>query len=78
MAKYSETLTEHVMAPRNGGVIEDADLTNLAGSPGRCASLGSDLLCAEERCWFFRGCNSHPATGSLQPVRRGGSERRWR
>ena len=31
-------------------------------------SLGSDRLCAVKRCWDFSGCNSHPATGSLQPV----------
>ena len=36
MARYSETLTEHVMTPRNCGVIEDADLTGRAGSAARC------------------------------------------
>ena len=25
-------------------------------------------MCAVKRCWIFSGCNSHPATGSLQPV----------
>ncbi len=29
---------------------------------------GSDRVCAVKRCWDFSGCNSHPATGSLQPV----------
>ena len=29
---------------------------------------GSGRLCAVKRCWDFSGCNSHPATGSLQPV----------
>ena len=29
---------------------------------------GRFILCAVERCWIFSGCNSHPATGSLQPV----------
>ncbi len=33
MGKYSETLTEHVMNPKNGGVIENADLTGHAGAP---------------------------------------------
>ena len=35
MGKYSETLMEHVLAPRNGGVMEDPDLTGHAGAPGR-------------------------------------------
>ncbi len=35
MAKYSETLTEHVMAPRSCGVPDDPDLTGHAGTPGR-------------------------------------------
>ena len=39
MASYSETLTEHVMSPRNGGAIEDADLTGHAGAPGRGAFM---------------------------------------
>ena len=30
MDKYSETLTDHVMAPRNGGALENADLTGHA------------------------------------------------
>ena len=29
---------------------------------------GSCRLCAVKRCLDFSGCNSHPATGSLQPV----------
>ena len=33
MSKYSETLTDHVMTPRNGGAIEDPDLTGHAGVP---------------------------------------------
>ena len=35
MARYSETLTEHATAPRNGGVLQNPDLTGHAGSPGR-------------------------------------------
>ena len=34
----------------------------------RSFSAGSDRVCAVKRCWVFSGCNSHPATGSLQPV----------
>ena len=29
---------------------------------------GTQLGCAVQRCLVFSGCNSHPATGSLQPV----------
>ena len=39
MSKYSETLTDHVMAPRNGGAIENPDLTGHAGAPGRGAFM---------------------------------------
>ena len=39
MAGYSETLTEHVMAPRNGGTIERADLIAHTGTPGRGAFM---------------------------------------
>ena len=28
----------------------------------------SDQFCAPWKAWFFSGCKSHPATGSLQPV----------
>ena len=35
MGKYSETLTEHVMVPRNGGAIENPDLTGHAGARSR-------------------------------------------
>ncbi len=34
MARFSETLTEHVMAPRNAGVMENPDLTGHAGAAG--------------------------------------------
>ncbi len=39
MGKYSETLMDHVMAPRNGGVMDNPGLTGHAGSPGRGAFL---------------------------------------
>ncbi len=39
MAKYSETLAEHAMAPPKCGVIEDADVTGHAGSPDRGAFM---------------------------------------
>ena len=29
---------------------------------------GTQLVCAVKGCLAFSGCNSHPATGSLQPV----------
>ena len=34
MCKYSETLMEHVLSPRNGGVMENPDLTGHAGRLG--------------------------------------------
>src|SRR5437773_9916064 len=35
MGKYSETLMDHVLAPRNGGVMEHSDPTGHAGTLGR-------------------------------------------
>ncbi len=35
MSKYSETLMDHLLAPRNGGVIKEPDLAGHAGAPGR-------------------------------------------
>jgi NifU-like protein involved in Fe-S cluster formation len=69
MAKYSETLTEHVMAPRNGGVIEDADLTGHAGAPGRGAFMILYLKLDDERIAAARyhtvGCGPTIASGSI-------------
>ena len=39
MGKYSETMMDHVLSPRNGGVLEQPDLTGHAGTPGRGAFL---------------------------------------
>ena len=42
------------------------------------SNKGSDLVCAVLKVLIFSGCNSHPASGSLQPVAieatRGGNE----
>ena len=35
MGKYSETMMDHVMSPRNGGVVENPRLTGYAGTAGR-------------------------------------------
>ena len=39
MGKYSDTMMDHVLSPRNGGVMENPDLTGHAGTPGRGAFL---------------------------------------
>jgi NifU-like protein involved in Fe-S cluster formation len=69
MAKYSETLSEHVMTPRNGGVIEDADLTGHAGSPGRGAFMILYLKLDGERIaaakYHTVGCGPTIASGSI-------------
>ena len=49
MAKYSETLTEHVMAPRNGATIDDLDRTGHTGAPGRRAFMTLYLKVQDER-----------------------------
>jgi hypothetical protein len=35
MGKYSDTMMDQLLSPRNGGVMEHADLTGRAGTPGR-------------------------------------------
>jgi NifU-like protein involved in Fe-S cluster formation len=69
MGKYSERLTEHVMAPRNGGVIEDAELTGHAGSPGRGAFMILYLKLDDERIaaakYHTVGCGPTIASGSI-------------
>ncbi len=69
MAKYSETLTEHVMAPRNGGVMDAPDLTGHAGAPGRGAFLILFLKVREGRIaaakYHTHGCGPTIASGSM-------------
>ena len=69
MAKYSETLTEHVMSPKNGGLIENADLTGHAGAPGRGAFMILYLKMEGERIAVAKyhtvGCGPTIASGSM-------------
>ena len=69
MGKYSETLTEHVMSPRNGGAIESPDLTGHAGAPGRGAFMILYLKLEGERIRAARyhtvGCGPTIASGSM-------------
>ena len=69
MAKYSETLTEHVMAPRNGGVMDAPDLTGHAGAPGRGAFLILFLKVRDGRIaaakYHTIGCGPTIASGSM-------------
>jgi nitrogen fixation NifU-like protein len=69
VGKYSETLTEHVMAPRNAGVMEDPDLTGHAGTPGRGAFLILFLKVHDDRVAAARyhtyGCGPTIASGSM-------------
>ena len=69
MSRYSETLTDHVMAPRNGGIIEGADLTGYAGTPGRGAFMilylnvhGGRITAAK---YHTVGCGPTIASGSM-------------
>jgi nitrogen fixation NifU-like protein len=69
VSKYSETLTEHVMAPRNAGVMENPDLTGHAGAPGRGAFLILFLKLDGDRVAAARyhtyGCGPTIASGSM-------------
>jgi nitrogen fixation NifU-like protein len=69
MGKYSEMLTEHVMSPRNTGVMENADLTGHAGTPGRGAFLILFLKVQDDRIAAAKyqtyGCGPTIAAGSM-------------
>jgi nitrogen fixation protein NifU and related proteins len=69
MGKYSETLTDHVMAPRNGGAIENPDLIGHAGAPGRGAFMILYLKVQDERITAAKyhtvGCGPTIASGSM-------------
>ena len=69
MGKYSETLMDHVMAPRNGGVMENPDLTGRAGAPGRGAFLILYLKRQDDRVaeakYHTYGCGPTIAAGSM-------------
>ncbi len=69
MGKYSETMMEHVLSPRNGGVMENPDLTGHAGTPGRGAFLilflrveGGRIAAAK---YHTVGCGPTIACGSM-------------
>jgi nitrogen fixation protein NifU and related proteins len=67
--KYSETMTDHVLSPRNGGVMEHPDLTGHAGTPGRGAFLILFLRVEEGRIAAAKchtvGCGPTVACGSI-------------
>jgi nitrogen fixation NifU-like protein len=69
MGKFSETLSEHVMAPRNGGAIEGPDLTGHACAPGRGAFMILYLKVQDERITAAKyhtvGCGPTIASGSM-------------
>jgi nitrogen fixation protein NifU and related proteins len=69
MAKYSDTLTEHVLAPRNGGAMESPDLTGHAGVRGRGAFMILYLKIQNERIsaakYHTIGCGPTIASGSM-------------
>jgi nitrogen fixation protein NifU and related proteins len=69
MGKYSETMMDHVLSPRNGGVLENPDLTGHAGTPGRGAFLILFLKVEEGRIAAARyhtvGCGPTIACGSM-------------
>jgi nitrogen fixation NifU-like protein len=69
MGKYSDTMMDHVLFPRNGGVMEDPDLTGHAGTPGRGAFLILFLRVEEGRIaaakYHTVGCGPTIACGSM-------------
>ncbi len=68
MSKYSDAMMDHVMSPRNGGVMENPTLTGHAGTPGRGAfmilylDVDSDQIRAAK--YHTVGCGPTIACGS--------------
>jgi nitrogen fixation NifU-like protein len=69
MGKYSDTMMDHVLSPRNGGVMEHPDLTGHVGTPGRGAFLILFLRVADGRItgakYHTVGCGPTIACGSM-------------
>ena len=69
MGKYSETMVDHVMSPRNGGVMENPRLTGHAGTPGRGAFMVLYLGVEGDRIsaakYHTVGCGPTIACGSM-------------
>jgi len=69
VGKYSETLTDHVMDPRNAGVMENSDLTGHAGLPGRGAFMILFLKLRDDRIaaakYHTVGCGPTIAAASM-------------
>jgi len=69
MGKYSDTLMDHFLAPRNSGALESPDATGHAGAPGRGPFLilyikvtGSQIIAAKFQTY---GCGPTIACGSM-------------
>ncbi len=69
VAKYSETLTDHVLTPRHRGVMDAPDLTGHARAPGRGAFLILFLKVRDGRIvaakYHTLGCGPTIASGSM-------------
>ena len=73
VGKYSETLMDHVTAPRNTGVLDHPDLTGMAGTPGSGAFLILCLRVDDGRITAAKfqtyGCGPAIAAGSMSARR---------
>jgi nitrogen fixation NifU-like protein len=69
MGKYSETLMDHFLSPRNSGPMENPDAVGHAGTPGRGAFMILYLRLAEgaiaEARFQTFGCGVSIASGSV-------------
>ncbi len=69
MGSYSETMMDHVLSPRNGGVMDNPRLTGRAGTPGRGAFMVLYLGVENDRIsaakYHTVGCGPTIASGSM-------------
>jgi NifU-like protein involved in Fe-S cluster formation len=69
MSRFSTTLMEHFVCPRNWGTIEDADLVGVAGIPGQTRYIVLYLKVRHSRIAAARyqgqGCGPTIASGSV-------------
>jgi NifU-like protein involved in Fe-S cluster formation len=69
MGKYSDTLMDHFMAPRNSGALESPDVTGHSGTPGRGPFLILYLRITEGKITTAKfqtyGCDPNIACSSM-------------
>lgn len=69
MPRFSETVMDHFLSPRNAGPMNSPDLIGVAGTPGRGRHMVLHLKIADDRIiqatFQCHGCGATIAAGSM-------------